>query len=107
MRTRSGKAAQAAMAALLLCVVCGAAQATPRDGSLATADTTDVASLLLDQQRADEDAARALAERRQAMIEDCEQNNGTDCAREVDTELRAEQLQGAGVIHLRAPGLRR
>jgi hypothetical protein len=35
------------------------------------------------------------------MIDDCEQNNGTDCEREADTELRAEMLQGAGVIHLR------
>jgi hypothetical protein len=36
------------------------------------------------------------------MIEDCEQNNGTECEREVETELRAEVLQsGARVIHLR------
>ena len=49
-------------------------------------------------------AARALAERRQKMIDDCEQNFGTDCEREVDTELRAEGLQsGARVIRLR-PG---
>ena len=47
---------------------------------------------------------RALAERRQKMIEDCEQNHGSeiDCVRETDTELRAEGLQaGARVIHLR------
>ena len=49
-------------------------------------------------------AARALAERRQKMIDDCEQNFGSeaDCTREVDTELRAEALQSGGrVIHLR------
>ncbi len=49
-------------------------------------------------------AARALAERRQKMIDDCEQNFGSeiDCIREVDTELRAEALQSGGrVIHLR------
>ena len=50
-------------------------------------------------QAADE---RALAERRQRMIEECIANHGSedDCVREVDTELRAE---AARVIHLRAP----
>ena len=45
---------------------------------------------------------RALAERRQRMIDECVANHGyeEDCVREVDTELRAE---AAGVIHLRAP----
>ena len=72
----SGKPARAAMAALLLCAVFTAAQA---------------------QQPSDQ-------ERRQKMIDDCEQNFGSeiDCTREVDTELRAEGLQwGARVIHLR------
>ena len=49
-------------------------------------------------------AARALDERRQKMIDECEQNFGSevDCTREVDTELRAEALQSGGrVIHLR------
>ena len=60
----------------------------------------------LDQPPATEEqaAARALAERRQKMIDDCEQNFGSeaDCTREVDTELRAEALQSGGrVIHLR------
>ena len=48
--------------------------------------------------------APLLAERRQKMIDDCEQNFGSeqDCTREVDTELRAEALQSGGrVIHLR------
>ena len=45
---------------------------------------------------------RALAERRQRMIDECVANHGyeEDCVREVDTELRAE---AARVIHLRAP----
>ena len=78
----SGKPARAAMAAaLLLCAAFTAAQA---------------------QQPGDQ-------ERRQKMIDDCEQNFGTesDCEREVDTELRAEGLLqwGVRVIHLRpAPG---
>ena len=38
-------------------------------------------------------ASEAYAERRQRMIEQCEQNNGIDCANEVDTELRAEGVQ--------------
>jgi hypothetical protein len=41
---------------------------------------------------------RALVERRQHMIEDCEQNNGIDCEREVDTELGAEALQLNGPV---------
>jgi hypothetical protein len=56
--------------------------------------------------RQEQAAARALAERRQKMIAECEQNFGSeiDCTREVDTELRAEALQSGGrVIHLRAP----
>ncbi|MBI3526961.1 MAG: DUF4124 domain-containing protein [Betaproteobacteria bacterium] len=45
-------------------------------------------------------AAQANAERRHKMIEDCEQNNGVDCEREVDTELGAEAIQRGGhVIH--------
>jgi len=65
-------------APLLLCAVFGAAQA--------------------------QQLYQPLAERRQKMIDDCEQNFGSeiDCTREVDTELRAEALQSGGrVIHLR------
>ena len=72
----SGKPARAAMAALLLCAAFTAAQA---------------------QQPSDQ-------ERRQKMIDECEQNFGSeiDCIREVDTELRAEALQSGGrIIHLR------
>jgi len=55
-----------------------------------------------DAQARQAEQARAAAERRQRMIDDCIANHGyeLDCVREVDTELRAE---GARVIHLRAP----
>ena len=57
---------------------------------------------LRDEEREEQAAARALAERRRRMIDDCERNRGTDCEREVDTELRAEALQRGGrVIRLR------
>jgi uncharacterized protein HemX len=91
----SGKPARAAMAALLLCAVFTTAQAQQA-----------VSIPPSDQVREEQAAARALAERRQKMIEDCEQNFGSeaDCTREVDTELRAEALQSGGrVIHLRPP----
>ena len=39
------------------------------------------------------------AERRQKMIDDCEQNNGIDCEREVDTELGAEAIPRRHVVH--------
>jgi hypothetical protein len=79
-------AAQAAIAALLLCAAFGAA----------------AAEQLSDEQL----AAQALAERRQEMIDECVQNHGSelDCKRETDTELRAEGLlSGARVIRLRPP----
>ena len=38
-------------------------------------------------------ASQAYAERRQRMIEQCEHNNGVDCASEIDNELRAEGVQ--------------
>jgi len=74
---------------LLLCAVFGAAQAQ---------------QLYQPPAAEEQAAARALAERRQKMIDDCEQTFGSemDCTREVDTELRAEALQSGGrVIHLR------
>lgn len=53
---------------------------------------------------AEQAAARALAERRQHMIDDCKQGHGSeiDCEREVDTELRAEGLPPAGRASARA-----
>jgi hypothetical protein len=100
----SGKPARAAMAALLLCAVFTAAQAQQLYEPPATEGTAVLIPSLSDQDREEQAAARALAERRQTMIDDCEQNFGSemDCTREVDTELRAEGLQsGARVIHLR------
>jgi len=48
-------------------------------------------------------ASEAYAERRQRMIEQCEQNNGIDCAHEVDTELRAEAIQRRPLVHTMRP----
>jgi len=92
-----------AATALLLLVAVGAARAERSYGPPAAADAA-VAISISEEAREEEAAARALAERRQKMIEDCEQNFGSeeDCTREVDTELRAEALQSGGrVIHLR------
>jgi len=83
------KSAYLAIALLALSACFGVAQAQQLDEPPATEEQV---------------AARALAERRQKMIDDCEQNFGSeeDCTREVDTELRAEALQSGGrVIHLR------
>ena len=83
------KLAYLAIPLLALSACFGAARAQQLDQPLATEEQA---------------AARALAERRQKMIDDCEQNFGSeeDCTREVDTELRAEALQSGGrVIHLR------
>ena len=48
----------------------------------------------------------ALAARRTEMIQKCEDNNGVDCATQVDTELGAELLQEGGVQHLAPPDKR-
>ncbi len=99
----SSKAARAAIAALLLCTVFGEARATLLYELPAPERAVVQIPSLSDEEREEQDAARALAERRQKMIDDCEQNFGTDCEREVDTELRAEGLLqwGVRVIHLR------
>ena len=59
------------------------------------------------QDNAPQDQLQALmqerAQRREQMIRDCERNNGVDCKREVDTELRAEGLQAGGVIRTVPP----
>jgi hypothetical protein len=92
------------IAALLLGTAFGTAQAQQAYSPPATAAAADPATFPQDLQREDQAASRALAERRQRMIDDCEQNHGSeiDCQREVDTELRAEGLQSrTGVIHLR------
>jgi hypothetical protein len=41
-----------------------------------------------------------LAARRAQMIQACEDNNGVDCATQVDTELGAERMEAGGVRHL-------
>jgi len=42
----------------------------------------------------------ALAARRAQMIQNCESNNGVDCATQVDTELGAELMEQGGVRHI-------
>src|SRR3981189_614706 len=93
----SSKAVRTAIAALLLCAVFGAARAKQLDEPPAPEGAAVLIPSLSDEEREEQDAARARAERRQKMIADCEQNFGTDCEREVDTELRAEGLLQWGV----------
>ena len=93
------------VAALLLCTAFGAARAQQAYDPPATAAAADPLSSLRDREREEQAATRAQAERRQQMIDECEENHGSDidCERETDTELRAEGLQsGARVIHLRS-----
>ena len=92
-----------AATALLLLAAVGAARAEQPYGPPASADAA-VPISISEEAREEEAAARALAERRQKMIKDCEQSLGSeiDCARETDTELGAESLQsGEHTIHLR------
>jgi hypothetical protein len=98
------KSAYLAIALLALFACFGAARAQQLDQPPATEGAAVLVPALSDAEREEQVAARALAERRQKMIDDCEQNFGSenDCTREVDTELRAEGLQsGARVIHLK------
>ena len=100
MKTTSSKTARALLAALALCAAFGTARAQELDEAPATGALILIPSFL--DERYEQAAARALAERRQQMIDDCERNHGTECEREVDTELRAEALQSGGrVIRLR------
>ena len=49
-------------------------------------------------------AERAVAERREKLIQECEANRGVDCAQQVDTELVAQKIQTEGhVIHQARP----
>ncbi len=98
------KSAYLAIPLLALSACIGAARAQQLDQPPATEGAAVLVPALSDAEREEQAAARALAERRQKMIDDCEQNFGSesDCTREVDTELRAEGLQwGARVIRLR------
>lgn len=51
-----------------------------------------------------QDEVQARAQRREQLLRDCQRNNGVECDREVDTELRAERMQeGRGVIRTVPP----
>jgi len=68
-------------------------------GTTAPDSTSDAEPVHTADQQNETDA-QAVADRRHKMIEDCEQNNGVDCEREVDTEPGAEAIQRGGhVIH--------
>lgn len=45
----------------------------------------------------------ARQQRREQLMKDCRDNNGTDCAREVDTQMRAERLQESAIVVHQAP----
>jgi hypothetical protein len=63
-----------------------------------TADMEDAATEALRARAAEQ--ARIYEQRRQLLMDACEANNGVDCAREADVELRAQQIQERGnVIH--------
>ena len=50
------------------------------------------------------DEAQARAQRREQLMQDCLRNNGVECDREVDTQLRSEGIQeGRGVIRTVPP----
>jgi hypothetical protein len=85
--------AVAASAALLLSGAFRAAHAQEVYEPPATAAAQD-RTPFFDEEHERQAAARALAERRQRMIDECQQNHGSeiDCERETDTELRAEGL---------------
>jgi Spy/CpxP family protein refolding chaperone len=92
-------------AALLLCAVFGAARAGEAYEPPAAANELILVPPRREVEREGQ-AARELDERRQKMMDECEQNHGSekDCERETDTELRAEGRQsGARVIHLAPP----
>ena|SRR5258706_16123313 len=98
------KATTIAISILALAACFGEARAQELDEPPAPAAAAVPIASLGDEQRDQQAADRALAERRQRMIDDCEQNHGSeiDCGREVETELRAEGLQsGSRVIHVR------
>ena len=100
------KSAYLAIPLVALCACLGAARAQQLDQPPATEGAAVLVPAFSAAEREEQAAARALAERRQKMIEECQQNFGSeiDCTREVDTELRAEVLQSGGrVIHLRPP----
>jgi hypothetical protein len=65
-------------------------RSSDRPGIIAStiaADSTSDAKPVHTEDQLNEAGARAFAERRHKMIEDCEQNNGVDCERQADIEL--------------------
>jgi hypothetical protein len=90
--------ARTASATLLLWAVFGPARAQQsyEPSAAAAAAAAPVLIPFLEEERERQAAARALAlaQRRQEMIDECQQNHGSeiDCERETDTELRAEGL---------------
>jgi hypothetical protein len=97
----SDRSKTAGRALLLLCAFIGTVHAQESYSTPATMDPTSASAAERDRQ---DDEERALAGRKEEMIDECEQNHGSevDCERETDTELRAEGLQSrAHVIHLR------
>ena len=89
-------AARLLTAALLFCAFAATVRAQEAQPQAAAMAAPSVSAEERDAQ-ADE---RALAERRQKMIDECEQNHGSeiDCTRETDTELRAEGPRWGGYI---------
>jgi hypothetical protein len=88
------KASTAVIAAMLAFAASGAARAEQPYERLDSAGAAILIPSLRDQEREEQAAARAFAERRQKMIDECQENHGSeiDCERETDTELRAEGL---------------
>jgi hypothetical protein len=49
--------------------------------------------------------SQARAQRREQLMQDCLRNNGVECDREVDTQLRAEGMMDRGVIRTVPPAV--
>jgi hypothetical protein len=101
MNRATARTAAKAIAALLLYAAFGAAWAQQPYEPPVVIGPDLVARALRDDERARRDEAReeyaaerAFAERRKRMIDECQDNHGSeiDCERETDTELRAEGL---------------
>lgn len=53
-----------------------------------------------------QDEVQARLQRREQLLQDCQRNNGVECDREADTELRAESVQeGRGMIRTVPPAV--
>jgi hypothetical protein len=74
-----------------------AARAAERDRTAARAQTT------VAQDQAEALMQSRLEQRREQLMQDCLRNNGVECDREVDTELRAEGLQAGRGVYRTVP----